>query len=56
MIIKAILSGLLALAVIASAAGQAVAETPGDGPASTAADNCHMYWSDGSWTRPVFKC
>ena len=56
MIKKATLSGLVAVAIIAGVVSQVAAETPGDGPAGTAGDGCHMYWTDGSWSRPVFKC
>jgi hypothetical protein len=42
------LSGLLALAIIAGAASQATAATADDG--------CDMNWTNGSWSRPVFKC
>lgn len=48
MIMKATLSGLLALAIIAGTASQVAA--------ATAADGCDMHWTDGSWSRPVFKC
>ena len=48
MIMKATLSGLLALAIIAGAASQVAA--------ATAADGCDMHWTEGSWTRPVFRC
>ena len=48
MIMKATLPGLLALAIIAGAASQAAAATADDG--------CDMNWTNGSWSRPVFKC
>jgi hypothetical protein len=44
----ATLSGLLSLAIIAGGAGQVTA--------ATAADGCDMNWTNGSWSRPVFKC
>jgi len=48
MIMNTTLSGLVALAIIAGAAGQVVA--------ATADDRCDMNWTGGSWSRPVFKC
>jgi len=48
MIMKTTLSGLVALAIIAGAAGQVAAATADDG--------CDMNWTGGPWSRPVFKC
>jgi hypothetical protein len=46
MIMRTMLSGLLALAVLAGAASQA-----------SAAQDCKVTgWTDGSWSRPIFSC